>query len=509
MPTDPDIVLQAGNIGDPAKQQQGMISMFNLAQAVKGAQLQQQRTNALRDAFTNPDSVDPVTGLPTQQAIRKVMQVDPELGVKIQDDAISAQVKRAQAAHYKTEAGKANFDFMSGVAGIGYDAYTAAKKVGKSEEEAISAGQAARNDAVKNNGGIISDDTADGIIGKPFEPMGAKALAGANKEWLAEQRGEQQVIRDEKRDRDADRRGDQADRRIELLASRPAPGENHWEILTDPTQKDKSGNPVQYRYNPNTAEATTLDKKPFTPGGAAKMAAAGKGGEFSPEMGSLGAALAERGVSLPSGFRSREQQIALYQGLLKRNPDKTPDQIADLVEKGQIEFGVQKKETQVAAGIAGRVRYAESELAQNIPLVREQNAKVPRGKFIPVNKLMQTADASLSDPELKTLKVYINSLMNSYDMLAARGGTDVGKREEAHKLITSAESPEALEAGLKAFEKEVQIAKRAADESTNLPLGKLLTRVIPANSKDDYDAMDKGQWFSKPGDAPGTHRVKQ
>src|SRR5580698_10860000 len=146
--SDPGIILQAGNIQGPNPN--NLISMFELAQQVQQAKLQTAKRNTLLQTFSDPNSVDPATGTPTPQAIRKVMSVDPEMGLKLQDDALDAQVKRAQAAHYKTVAGKSNFDFMSQVAGVGYDAYDDAKKAGKSESDAIAAGQAARNEAVKN-----------------------------------------------------------------------------------------------------------------------------------------------------------------------------------------------------------------------------------------------------------------------------------------------------------------------------------------------------------------------
>jgi len=172
---------------------------------------------------------------------------------------------------------------------------------------------------------------------------------------------------------------------------------------------------------------------------------------FSPDMGGLMAALAERGVSLPTGFRSKQQQAALYQGLLERNPGKSADEIAEGIAKGQIEFGAQKKETQTAAGVAGKVEVAQNELEEFIPLVREASTKVPRGSFVPINKLLQAGEASISDPNLKALRIRINSVLNAYDMLAARGGTDKDKRAEVRNLITSADSPAALEAGLKSF----------------------------------------------------------
>lgn len=465
MPTDPSIILEAGNINDPQKQTQGLISMFSLAQQVRQSQQETAKKNALLTAFADPNSVDPNTGLPTPVAIRKVMAVDPVMGIKLQDDALGAQVKRAQAAHYKTEAGKANFDFMSGVAGVGYDAYDAAKKAGKSDTDAIAAGQAARNEAAKNNGGVVGDDIVDGITGKPFDPAGARALAGTNKEWSTQRHQTENLDRQVAHD-DATEKHSQA---MEDLARRSQniridTGQaSKWVVQHDPKAN------VDYRYNPETAQATTLDGKPYSPQGATKEGSANNGGDFTPKMGALMASLAEHGVSLPAGFRSKAQQMQLYQGLLDRNPNKSPDEISNLVKTGQIEFGAQKKETQTAAGQAGKVEVAQNELDEFIPLVRQSAKNVKRGDFVPLTKLLQMGDASISDPALKDLKIRINSVLNAYDQLAARGGTDAEKRKEARGLITTADSPEALEAGLKAFESEAGAAHRAAVKATRVP----------------------------------------
>jgi hypothetical protein len=195
--------------------------------------------------------------------------------------------------------------------------------------------------------------------------------------------------------------------------------------------------------------------------------AAGKAAEaaksFEGDNGKLMAALAERGVSLPTGFRSKAQQVALLNGLRERNKGKSVDQIAELVKSGTISLSSEKKETQTAAAVAGRVGVAGEEISQFAPLVEEASKKVPRGSFVPINKLLQTGEASISDPNLKKLKVYINSTLNAYDQLAARGGTDKDKRAEAHALLTTAESHEALMSGLQAFQKEVVAAQKAAD----------------------------------------------
>lgn len=515
---DPNIILSAGNIQGPSQEQQtqGLVSMFSLAQAVKQQKQQDASQNALRQIFSDPASVDTETGLPNSNAIRKIMQVDPATGIKLQDASLEAQAKNLQIQHSKTEQGTTKFNFMSQVAGAGYDAYQDAKAAGKPEADAIAAGQSARNIAAKNGGGIVGDDVVDGITGTPFDPAGAKALALTNKEWSTAYHQEQG---------DAER--NRHDEALEKLSARSQnirveTGENSkWQVLTDPTHKDEKGNasPVQYRYNPETTQATTLDGKPYSPGGAARIGGGGSGSEaeFTPQMGALMAATAEQGVSLPTGFRSKAQQVELYQGLLDRNPDKTPDQIASMLKTGQIEFGAQKKETQTAANIAGKVQVFANELDKNLPLLRNAAKDVPRGNWVDLTKLIQTGDEHISDPKLKTLKGYINSTLQAYDGLGSRGGMDKDKREANRKLLLSADGPEAFEAQLKVFENEAKIAKTSAYEATKSPEldDKSGTKdsgggpkIAAPTSKAEYDALDHGAHYSKPGDAPGTYRVK-
>lgn len=194
-------------------------------------------------------------------------------------------------------------------------------------------------------------------------------------------------------------------------------------------------------------------------------------GNFSGKNGDLMAALAERGVSLPAGFRSKQQQVELLNGLYRRNPDLTADQIADKVESGQIELNAQRAESRTAGGIAGKIAYAEKEIEQIAPLVREASKKVPRNSFVPWNKLKQYTETQLSDPDLKELHSYLTTLSNTYDMLAARGGTDMAKRAENRKLLDTADSSETLERAIVAIENEAKASGRAGRESIKSPVG--------------------------------------
>lgn len=160
-----------------------MMSMQEMALKLQQERQGVQSQNALRHVFADPTSLDPQTGGPSSNALRQIMQIDPQAGMKFQDQALRSQVERAQLKHYETDAGKAKFDFMTGVAGLGVDAYEQAKASGASDEDAMTAAINARNTAARENGGLLGQPDVDKIIGSPFDPKQAEIFAGANPDW--------------------------------------------------------------------------------------------------------------------------------------------------------------------------------------------------------------------------------------------------------------------------------------------------------------------------------------
>lgn len=183
------------------------------------------------------------------------------------------------------------------------------------------------------------------------------------------------------------------------------------------------------------------------------------------DVGNLLASLGDKGVSPPQGMRSIQAIRAWAQGLLRKHPDLNYDQIAQIQLSGQAGARGAFRAAATAGNIAGNVSVADQEIQQWVPLVRQSASKVDRSHWLPVQKLIQTADTQLQDPNLRALKININSLLNAYDMLAARGGTDISKRGEVRSLLTSADSPRVLETGLKQFMLEAQKAGVAAHKA--------------------------------------------
>lgn len=475
MPVDPNIPLSINPSAISGPDLGKMLSLADMAQEMQVKRVALAKQNALAQLMSNPQSFAP-DGTFTPQAVQAISGVDANAGMKIREMTIEEKAKQLQEAHYKTEAGKAKFDYLAGVAGMASDAYDEAKKAGRSDQEATSIALAARNEALKENGGILSDNDEARVSATPFNPEQAKIFAKFNPSYAKRQsEGAKEDIA-QRRETELERHNRESEERMTkaIMARTEALEEKPGQQETIKVKgKDGSINEVQ-AFVKGPGKVVDIAGNPIDPSsivGASKTGVSGKGGaaEFTPKMGEMMAALAEKGVALPTGFRSKEQQAALYAGILERNPDKSPDQIADMIKKGEIEFGAQRKETTTAAGIAGKVQVFANELDKNLPLVRQAASKVPRGEWTDLNRLIQTKDSHISNPELKSLKGYITSTLNAYDALAARGGTDKDKREENRKTLLASDGPEAFEAQLKVFENEAKIAKEAAFEATKSP----------------------------------------
>jgi hypothetical protein len=190
---------------------------------------------------------------------------------------------------------------------------------------------------------------------------------------------------------------------------------------------------------------------------------AGALGSFGdPKVEALLASMASKGVQMPTGFRSKDQMLATFRGLLTKYDGLNTDDIADLVGKGIIDYKAVGKATQTGATILGRVTAASGELDAMVPIARDASAAVNRSDFVPYNKLQQMVLAGTSSPEQKRLYVATQSILNTYDLLASRGGTDAAKREAQHKMLETADGPQAYNAALDMLVKESQVARAGA-----------------------------------------------
>lgn len=220
----------------------------------KQQQDQVQRQNALRGILGTPGAID-ATGQPTPDTLTKVMGVDPNAGLQLQQNALVTQQRKLQMDALTT---KTAFDTASNL----NDAYAPILEQYKTNIEKGVPADAAMHEAQEatasttdrlRTGGGLPPNVAQQLPTK-FDPAEFERRAmqsSSYMDWWKQQQGE-------KHNAEANRRLDQAG----------------WTVETDPTHVDASGKAKQFRYNAGTGQATELDgRTPYTPGGAVKAGA--------------------------------------------------------------------------------------------------------------------------------------------------------------------------------------------------------------------------------------------
>jgi hypothetical protein len=186
---------------------------------------------------------------------------------------------------------------------------------------------------------------------------------------------------------------------------------------------------------------------------------------FDDRESELLASLADRNVSLPAGLRSQAQIKSTIDGLFKKHPDLTADQIADGIKSGKLKLAAETKGAQTAGTQIGKVALAANELRTFGDQTLAAAASIPRGDFVPYGQMKNWADSKFSNKDLLRLKTKMQALENAYNQLAARSGTDVDKRAHIHELFNVANSTEAVGVLVQSLREEAAGAKEAADQT--------------------------------------------
>ena len=210
---------------------------------------------------------------------------------------------------------------------------------------------------------------------------------------------------------------------------------------------------------------------------AQKAAASQIGGP----AGDLLAALADKGVSLPAGFRSQQSQKALLSGLIRRHPDMTADQIADGIVSGKLKFTAETKGASVAGTQIGKVALATNELdtfGDQVLAASKDLSRAPVG--LTLRGLLQMGEKQASSTGLLTLKLKLQALENAYDQLAARGGTDADKRAHIASLFDARLTDAGIQALVTGVKQEAEGARAAADRTIAETSGAAIPGTGPA-----------------------------
>lgn len=496
MGIDASIPLAAGNIqgSDPNQ----LMSMLQFATQVKQQRAAADKQNALLQIFADPNNVDETTGGLKPEANRKVLAVDPVMGMKLQDNALDAKVKKAQLDSEETEAGRKKWEFGSSVAGAAVDAYEEVKNKGGSDADAISAAEETRNSLIKNNGGILHNDDKDRMLGTPIGDISEiKRFASTNKDWTnlrhqakteenADRRADQMDQREINREADADKRFQlqmkhdsqmqfNADRRFEQMMNQNAPPD-----MNDPADKQYIESIANYKVRP------------------------------------------------PSASRNPMVRQGIVKAALAVNPDYDETKF-DMRQKAQRDFGTGKQ---------GDTARSLNVSVAHLDTLRELGNALDNGDVKLINAVKQRWQEEFGTPaptNFDTAKAIVADEVAKGVIGGASAQSDRDKlaeslrRERGHQAINGAiDTFQTLlggqlgglrkqyerTTGAKDFDKsfldERTVKALEGRENNHAPAAAPHAAEVKAvASKAEYDALPKGAVYSKPGDPPGSHRVKQ
>lgn len=137
------------------------------------------------------------------------------------------------------------------------------------------------------------------------------------------------------------------------------------------------------------------------------------------------------------------------------------------IAKAMAQFNGLTASARTIGNIGGKVDYGVNELLQSIPLAEKSSHALPRGQFVPITRIEQMIQSGTSNPALKDFAIKTNAVINAYNLVAGRAGTDVQQRHDNANLLRTADSPEAYSAALAAMGMEGRVAQSASRTTMN------------------------------------------
>lgn len=202
-------------------------------------------------------------------------------------------------------------------------------------------------------------------------------------------------------------------------------GGKGWQILTEPVNKDEAGNPIQYRYNPNTGEATTLTGQPYTPSGAEKLA---------------------------PGYAPRSAPAMYMQAYMRDHPHALPSELSEAMGEYRR---IQALETGFASGVLGRQVIALNTVADHLLLVKEYAEALNNGQIPRANAIANQISKETGGPAVTNFDAGRDIMADEVvRLLTTTGGTEAD-RQGMQSRISSAFSPAQFAGVINVFERFV------------------------------------------------------
>jgi len=225
-------------------------------------------------------------------------------------------------------------------------------------------------------------------------------------------------------------------------------------------------------------------------------AGAGDDAKFTPEDLKFLAEQARAGdtsvyQNLGRGAQGAKNIIALRREVMKQTREAGGSG-AD-VAAANVGYQGEKAGARTAGTKATNVELAAAEAQKTFPLVKQASAALPRTEFVPANRALQAAQTNTGDPRVIALGTAINTSINAYARAISPSGTPtVHDKEHARELLSTANTPDQLNAVLDMMNKEMTAARRAPKEVMNAQKSRISGRA----PEDETPAIPSG-WSVK------------
>jgi hypothetical protein len=114
---------------------------------------------------------------------------------------------------------------------------------------------------------------------------------------------------------------------------------------------------------------------------------------------------------------------------------------------------------------AANISLAANEANNMIPIALKASDAVPRGEWMPWNKMVQAYQTGTSSPELARFVAATNSLVNAYVRAVSPSGVPTDSmREHAYSMLNSAQSAKAYQAVTSIMQDEMKAALQAPEQ---------------------------------------------
>lgn len=398
----------------PSNNLGAILQNVNSLQQLKQQQQAQQAQNALAQVFQHPSNLAP-DGTLKPEAMGRVYQISPALGMKFSQQQAAMAEKRAQEAHLNSETAVNQRKLVGDAAGEAAQTYEASLAAGKSPDQATLDMQNAWSESVKQlkASGTFSE-TAAALLPQAADYKRLKSMALSLKDMMA-------AKEKEKSDARADARLGLAEGMLGLAEQREARAE--------------------------AKDAKTADGK-LDPDTIKEMAGQYLAGDKS-VFTNLG-----RGAQSSANIAAVRQEIQRQAKEAKMSPADVATKIAEFsgLTAGERSLGTRSAQMGMAVDEASRI----------MPLAREASANVARTQFVPVNRAIQAVESGSSDPNLARFVAANQSLINVYARaMSPTGVPTVTDKEHARDMLSTAQNDTSYNAVLDQMQAEMDAARKA------------------------------------------------